>query len=386
MKRNQLHFFSVLFLIFSLLFFSNDSLAKKVKKKSKKQDTNFETTIIKTEKPKAKPVVVRKRVITNKRVPVDKNEENLVTDQLKEKYNLATKSSPKDSKEADESSDNNKLSLEDMANKLDEKSNLKPLAEKNKQLDNLVAMSLQSKDDNNALTKNSDQTTSNKGSQTPTKDTQNSQKKVNDKTVLKSDTNKPVTLKGSPKKTEFIKQDDSLQLKSESMTVSYSYKKVILWIVILAGMLFGLVYVWKYLQNKSFGIFPRNDQLKILAQQAVDQKSKILIVEALGKKFLVGATQERIQLLSDLDFYGIENNPEEVGFEENMDSFQAGVPTQAQQAASSVNKVRKEVQGRPQGLQRKSSTLAQAPFKGSQSTSMRPSERIKNKLKELKKI
>lgn len=91
-----------------------------------------------------------------------------------------------------------------------------------------------------------------------------------------------------------------------------SYQRVILSTLTIVLLMTGLAYFWRYLQGKG-GLFSgANGQLKILAQQPINVRSKILIIEALNKKYLVGATPERIQLLADLDLFseGAAEQPE----------------------------------------------------------------------------
>ncbi|MBF0104142.1 MAG: flagellar biosynthetic protein FliO [Deltaproteobacteria bacterium] len=66
-----------------------------------------------------------------------------------------------------------------------------------------------------------------------------------------------------------------------------------------------LALLWKWLQKKSGGLLMggKGAELKIIAQQMISPKSRVLIVDALGKKYLVGATESNISLLADIDFY-----------------------------------------------------------------------------------
>lgn len=123
-------------------------------------------------------------------------------------------------------------------------------------------------------------------------------------------------LKGDfPDKTEFIRDEDKKNTstllvptppKSEPTEFSYGamIKKMSVSTLMIAGVVLVLAYIWKILRDKSFRIFPGNEvTLRVVSQQVIAPKSRILIVEAYGKKYLLGATQDHITLLSDIDFY-----------------------------------------------------------------------------------
>jgi flagellar biogenesis protein FliO len=65
-----------------------------------------------------------------------------------------------------------------------------------------------------------------------------------------------------------------------------------------------LALLWKFMASRGGGLFASQDKLRILGQQMIGPRSKIIIVEALGKKYLVGATHERVSLIADLDLFG----------------------------------------------------------------------------------
>lgn len=72
---------------------------------------------------------------------------------------------------------------------------------------------------------------------------------------------------------------------------------------ILAAIV-GLALLWKFMVSRGGGLFASQDKLRVLGQQMIGPRSKVLIVEALGKKYLLGATNEHVSLIADLDFYG----------------------------------------------------------------------------------
>lgn len=74
-----------------------------------------------------------------------------------------------------------------------------------------------------------------------------------------------------------------------------------------AGVVVLIVIVallWRAFAGRSGGLFSNQGKLRILGQQIIGPRSKVIIIEAMGKKYLVGATHERVSLIADLDFYG----------------------------------------------------------------------------------
>lgn len=69
-------------------------------------------------------------------------------------------------------------------------------------------------------------------------------------------------------------------------------------LIVIAALL------WRAFAGRSGGLFSNQGKLRILGQQIIGPRSKVIIVEAMGKKYLVGATHERVSLIADLDFYG----------------------------------------------------------------------------------
>lgn len=125
-----------------------------------------------------------------------------------------------------------------------------------------------------------------------------------------------------PDKTDFIKEQDekqedkvnttgsvkagniSNQVDNESLSQPPAYPNMILSTFMIIFAIVVLALVWKYLQSKNFRLGDASGKLKLIAQHPISIKSKLMIVEAMGKKFLIGATQDRIQLLSDLEYDG----------------------------------------------------------------------------------
>lgn len=141
------------------------------------------------------------------------------------------------------------------------------------------------------------------------------------------------------------------------------------------GFIFLFVYLWKMVQTRTLRISRNNDPLKVLAQQTIGPHSKIVIIEALGKKYLVGATQERIQLLADLDLFGSEGvplsreNPENEG--EDDSSF----------AARIFSHVNQTITAHEPAVQQ-----AQSPSHANISEREKAVSRLREKLKSLKKF
>lgn len=119
---------------------------------------------------------------------------------------------------------------------------------------------------------------------------------------------------GFPEKSEFIATQDQSKTKPARLDDSPqslvkksdepAYGQLIYSTLAIVAVIFALAFLWRFLQSKPMGLFPsQNGKLKILAQQMIGARSKVIILEALGKRYLVGATQENIQLLADLDFF-----------------------------------------------------------------------------------
>ena len=68
-------------------------------------------------------------------------------------------------------------------------------------------------------------------------------------------------------------------------------------IIVLAVVLIS-AYIFKSIKGS---IFPISQDLKILHQVPIGQKERIIIVEADGKRLLVGVTPQSINLISHLD-------------------------------------------------------------------------------------
>lgn len=95
-----------------------------------------------------------------------------------------------------------------------------------------------------------------------------------------------------------------------------SFSRIILstFMVILAIAVMALI--WKFLQSRNFSLGDKSGQLRVIAQHPISLRSKLMIVEALGRKFLVGATQDHIQLVSDLEIF--EGSDNQRGFAQTM--------------------------------------------------------------------
>ncbi|OVE80824.1 hypothetical protein BVY03_05380 [bacterium K02(2017)] len=137
-------------------------------------------------------------------------------------------------------------------------------------------------------------------------------------TVLKSMLNN-----GFPEKSDFINKEDnssgevlgtktikkaSLPPKIKSNVAEFDmsnmFIKMFIGTVGLGLVVFLLALVWKWLQKKSGGFLKKGkNDLSIVSQQMIGPKSKVIIIEAMGKKYLIGATDVNIQLLADIDFY-----------------------------------------------------------------------------------
>lgn len=92
--------------------------------------------------------------------------------------------------------------------------------------------------------------------------------------------------------------------ETQSLNMTNMFVKMGIATAILGLCVFLLAALYKFIQTKSLKLFPGTQgQLRIVSQQAISTKSKIMIIEALGKRYLVGATEHNIQLLSDLEFF-----------------------------------------------------------------------------------
>lgn len=217
-----------------------------------------------------------------------------------------------------------------------------------------------------------------------------------------------------PKKTDFIAKEDEkvdgeLLTKpsevtsslitakpSEPLDLTDMFTKMGLSVLLLGVLVFALASLWKFLTNKSGKIFkPAQGSLNIVAQQMIAPKSRILIVEALGRKFLVGATETQIQLLSDMDFY-----PSETAAAENPSPAKQPARQQAQPAQSKdefQNFLASQFEPVKTSDQSRQDTSYLPPHDIDPETERQlreartamkhsASERLKNKLRELKKI
>lgn len=160
-----------------------------------------------------------------------------------------------------------------------------------------------------------------------------------------------------------------------------NYVRMLVATLVIGGLIVLLAYLWKMLQTKSLRIFPKSPYpLKILSQQLIGARSRILIVEALGKKYLVGATPDRIQLLADLDLFGNEGSAESLRGEipdtmdeEAADTFSSRIFSQV--VPKSLDPVeRKNPENSPEAR-------APAPLSEREKAAMK----IREKLKHLKK-
>lgn len=146
-----------------------------------------------------------------------------------------------------------------------------------------------------------------------------------------------------PEKTDFIEKEDQKTgeklgqpkvgrssnttksaVKNEQIlddTMTSMFTKMGLMILVLVAVIFSLAFIWKFIQKKSGKLFKgQQAALQIVSQQVIGPKSKILIVEALGKKYLVGATESQIQLIADMDFYEMGGDVEKSGTQSSSQS------------------------------------------------------------------
>jgi flagellar biogenesis protein FliO len=117
----------------------------------------------------------------------------------------------------------------------------------------------------------------------------------------------------------------------------------------------------------------------------ISARSKILVVEALGKRYLVGATQERIQLLADLDFFadGNEGESDDADFNQALaPQTKKIVKTMATEAAISSQ----ATHAKP--VQQNRASVSQQPIVTARPTQQTSgtAEKIREKLKTLKKL
>lgn len=116
-----------------------------------------------------------------------------------------------------------------------------------------------------------------------------------------------------PLKATYIDDEDQgrlvLEKKSEEVDSGVNFTRMILATLAICGMIVFLAWLWKVLQGRSLKLFPKSQYpIKILSQQMISTRSRILIIEAIGKKYLLGVTPDRIQLLADLDLFGTESS------------------------------------------------------------------------------
>lgn len=102
----------------------------------------------------------------------------------------------------------------------------------------------------------------------------------------------------------------------QTVSLSSMFVKMISMTVVMVLVIMLLVSVWKLIQKKKSGLADgKNFGIKVLSQQFIGNKSKIIIIETLGKRYLVGATDSNIQLLADIDF--LEPNTNEMPVSSN---------------------------------------------------------------------
>ncbi|MCP5464777.1 MAG: flagellar biosynthetic protein FliO [Deltaproteobacteria bacterium] len=205
-----------------------------------------------------------------------------------------------------------------------------------------------------------------------------------------------------PEKTAYIQKEDSKEVVAETPVIPKvkankpeqvagpmdGFKDMMMSTALLGGVVIFLGFLYKKISQKASGIKSSEAKsLKVVAQQAVGPKSKILIVEAKGKTFLVGQTESQIQLLSDLDFYEAASAVEEdlnANFEEQMPK--APVARQAEAAEEfeqteeapviTVNFSDRPVENRASGLAKNVADQAVAP-EGPAPAVQRIQERLK---------
>lgn len=189
---------------------------------------------------------------------------------------------------------------------------------------------------------------------------------------------------GFPAKTDHAKSESKipfLDSKAGEEAGSVSYLRMIISTLVVVAFIFLFAYLWKMMQTRSLGIFPKNNYpLKVLSQQMIGPRSKIVIIEALGKKYLVGATQERIQLLADLDLFGTEGVPLPQENPENRDDGDHDEDSFASKIFSQFNQTVQTPENRV------TSQSMPSPSSTNISEREKAASRIREKLKSLKKF
>lgn len=193
-----------------------------------------------------------------------------------------------------------------------------------------------------------------------------------------------------PLKATYIEDEDQgrlvLEKKPDDTESGVSFTRMILATLTICVLIVLLAWLWKVLQGRSLQLFPKSQYpLKILSQQMISTRSRILIIEALGKKYLLGVTPDRIQLLADLDLFGTEGsltgNAEQPDDDElaatatehvqSADSFTAKMFSQGMpQPALEVEDLSEEIQVEPKPSVK--------PLSEREKTAMKIREQLKN--------
>lgn len=218
-------------------------------------------------------------------------------------------------------------------------------------------------------------------------------------TVLKS-----LLDEGFPEKSDFIQNEDKKSdvkltsdkpksfpkapvvqtAKSDSLDLTDMMTKMGVTVLILAGVFLALATLWKFLQGKSGQVFKsKSSDLNIVAQQVIAPKSKILIVEAMGRKFLIGATEANIQLLSDMDFYSTAESQDDLA-----QTFKSPIRsrTESQNTTQPIEDASRQATAF-HAMNEYAQVQATVGHSESRSNVKKSAaDRIKNRLKELKKI
>ena len=209
-----------------------------------------------------------------------------------------------------------------------------------------------------------------------------------------------------PQKTNFVSLDKKSS-NQNAITQIDGYEDMLFGLGLVALFLLIFAFIIKKIQNKNFSLLKRNQKINLISQQNIDAKSKILLVEVEGKKFLIGATPENIRLIADLEFFGDDNANETEAIAKNQKNFEDAAPLipdlsqenmsdeesfeqelHAQEIEESAddfqsldNMVSVNISDKAKNLQKKNLDQKSTTEKG-----VRAKDRLQQKLKSLKKI
>ncbi len=220
-----------------------------------------------------------------------------------------------------------------------------------------------------------------------------------------------------PEKSEFIADEDKKSgvvlgkndasvlktaaptLKEDSGLGGMLLNTVVMTIVLVA-LIVGMAYVWRYLQGKTFSkMLGKPGKLKIVSEQIISQKSKLLVIDCFGKKYLLGATENNIQMLADIDLDAVVSAESDTNDDEEVTSND----TIEESGGADSNDNKTSETGFAQNIlsqfsAKKESDLATTPGKMfvplsqisdveiNRVKSLKTSERIKERMKDMKKL